>query len=45
MWIEHYPEGYLKSEDTYDEIWLAMFHVKSKRIKKEELESLLGVKL
>ena len=45
MWIEHYPEGYLKAEDTYDEIWLTMFHVKSKRIKKENLEALLGVRL
>ncbi len=45
MWIEHYPEGYLKEEDTYDEIWLTMFHVKSKRIKKENLEALLGVRL
>ena len=45
MWIEHYPEGYLREEDTYDEIWLSMFHVQSRRIKKEELETLLGRKL
>ena len=45
MWIEHKSEGYLKAEDTYDEIWLTMFHVQSRRIKKENLEALLGVKL
>ncbi len=45
MWIEHYPEGYLKEEDTYDEIKLEMFHINSKRINKPRLEVLLGVKL
>lgn len=45
MWIEHYPEGYLKEEDTYDEIKLEMFDLNSKRINKQRLEALLGVKL
>ncbi len=45
MWIEHYPKGYLKEGDTYDEIWLSMFHVQSRRIKKQKLETLLGRKL
>ena len=45
MWIEHYPEGYLKEEDTYDEIKLEMFDINSKRINKQRLEALLGVKL
>ena len=45
MWVEHKSEGYLKSEDSYDEIWLSMFHVQSRRIKKQNLETLLGTKL
>lgn len=45
MWVEHYPAGYLKDEDTYDEVMLALFHVHSKRIQKQQLEALLGVVL
>lgn len=45
MWIEHYPEGYLKEEDTYDEIRLSPFRIDSKRIKKQNLEALLGLKI
>lgn len=45
MWIEHYPEGYLKEEDTYDEVRLVAFGIESKRIKKERLEALLKVEI
>ena len=45
MWLEHYPAGYLKEEDTYDEVKLGMFRIDSKRIKKQRLEALLGVSI
>ena len=45
MWIEHYPPGYLKQEDTYEQVMLGQFCVRSKRIAKPKLESLLGVSL
>ena len=45
MWIEHYTGGYLKEEDTYEELMLAQFCVRSKRINKQKLEALLGLTL
>ena len=45
MWIEQYPVGYLKKEETYDEILLVQGYTYSKRISKQKLEALLGVKL
>ncbi len=45
MWVEHYPAGYLKNEETYDEVMLVQGYTYSKRISKQKLEALLGVKL
>ena len=45
MWLEHYPVGYLKDEETYDEVMLWQGYTYSKRISKQKLEALLGVKL
>ncbi|MEM8831988.1 MAG: hypothetical protein AAGE96_21925 [Cyanobacteria bacterium P01_G01_bin.19] len=45
MWIEHYPAGYLKNEDTYDEIMLAVGRISSRRVSQAKLEEFLGVKL
>ena len=45
MWVEHYPAGYLKEEETYDEVGLVMGYIASTRIEKQKLEALLGVKL
>ena len=43
MWIEHKRAGYLKNEETYDEVMLGQFGVRSKRINISKLEALLGV--
>ena len=45
MWIEHYPVGYLKDDETYDELRQGLGKVSSKRINKQKLEVLLGVQL
>lgn len=45
MWIEHYPGGYLKDEDTYDEVMLALGRISSRRVSQAKLEEFLGVKL
>ena len=45
MWVEHYPVGYLMEEETYNEVMLVMGYTSSKRIEKQKLEALLGVKL
>ncbi len=45
MWIEHYPVGYLKHDETYDEVTFLLGNISSKRITKQNLEALLGVKL
>ncbi len=45
MWIEHYPVGYLKDEETYEQVLLWQGYTYSKRISKQKLEALLGVKL
>ncbi len=45
MWVEHYPTGYLKDEETYDEVVMLQGYTYSKRISKQKLEALLGVKL
>ena len=45
MWIEHYPSGYLKDEDTYDEIMLVAGNISSRRVSQAKLEEFLGVKL
>ena len=45
MWLEHYPKGYLKDEETYEQVMLTQGNVWSKRIKKEKIEALLSVKL
>ena len=45
MWVEHYPAGYLTEEETYQEVMLVMGYTSSKRIDKQKLEALLGVKL
>lgn len=45
MWIEHYPVGYLKNDETYDVIMLGLDKVASKRIHKQKLEIFLRVKL
>lgn len=45
MWIEHYPAGYLKDEDTYDEIMLAAGKISSRRVSQAKLEEFLGLKL
>ncbi len=45
MWVEHYPAGYLKEEETYKQVLLVQGQVHSTRISKQKLEALLGVKL
>ena len=45
MWLEHYPAGYLKEEETYDEVVMLQSYTYSKRMSKQKLEALLGVKL
>ncbi len=45
MWLEHYPAGYLKEEETYDEVVRLQSYTYSKRMSKQKLEALLGVKL
>ena len=45
MWIEHYPPGYLKDGETYDEVMLGAGHISSRRINKGSLENLLGAEL
>ena len=45
MWVEHYPAGYLKKEETYEEVMLVQGYTYSTRISKQKLEALLGVKL
>ena len=45
MWVEHYPAGYLKDEETYDEVMLVQGYTYSTRIDKQKLEALLLVKL
>lgn len=45
MWIEHYPAGYLKDEDTYDEIMLTSGTISSRRVSQAKLEEFLGVSL
>ena len=45
MWLEHYSKGYFQEEETYEQVMLLQDNVWSKRIKKEQIETLLGVKL
>ena len=45
MWLEHYPKGYLKDEEIYEEVMLIQDKIASKRIKKQKIESLLSVKI
>ena len=45
MWIEHYPNKDVKEEETFEHVILLRNNDRSKRIKKEHIETLLGVKL
>lgn len=45
MWIEHYPPGYLKDGETYDEVMLVAGGISSRRINQQSLEKLLGFTL
>ena len=45
MWLEHYPKGYLGNEEVYEHLALMQCNLWSSRIKKQNLEALLGVKL
>lgn len=45
MWLEHYPQGDFKKEETFEQVLLFRNNDWSKRVKKEQIESLLGVKL
>jgi len=45
MWVEHYPVGYLKDEETYDEVLLVQGYTYSQRVSQQKIEALLGVKL
>ena len=45
MWIEHYLSGYLKEDETYDEVMRGAGYISSRRIQKQRLEELLGVSL
>lgn len=45
MWLEHYPQGYLKDEEVYEHLTLIQCNVWSSRINKQKLEALLSVKL
>jgi len=45
MWIEHYPAGYRKNEDTFDAIMLTTGSISSRRISQAKLEEFLGISL
>ena len=45
MWIEHYPAGYLKEEETYDLVMLALGEVTCQRVSQQYLEGLVGCSL
>ena len=45
MWLEHYPKGCIKDQETYKQLMLLQGNVYSKRIKKQKIEVLLRVKL
>lgn len=45
MWVEHYPAGYLKDEETYDLVMQGLGCVHSQGINKQKLELFLGVEL
>lgn len=43
MWIEHYPDGYLKEKESYHEVMRTVGHLSSKKVTRQQLEELLGV--
>ena len=45
MWFEHYPVGYLKDDETYEQVMLVQGYTYSTRVNKQKIEALLGVKL
>ena len=45
MWVEHYPSGYLKDDETYEQLLATPFSIQSHRISKKILESLLDLSL
>ena len=45
MWFEHYPVGYLKDDETYEQVMLVQSHTYSTRVSKQKIEAVLGVKL
>ena len=45
MWFEHYPAGYLKDDETYEQVMLVQGYTYSTRVNKQKIETLLGVKL
>ena len=45
MWLQHYPKGYLKDEETYEQVMLVQGNIYSTRINKQKIEALLGIKL
>ena len=45
MWVEHYPAGYLKDEETYEQVMLVQGHPYLTRISQQKIEAVLGVKL
>ena len=45
MWLEHYPKVDFKEEETFEQVMLLRNNDWSNRIKKEQIEVLLGVKL
>ncbi len=45
MWVEHYPVGYLKDEETYEQVMLVQGHPYLTRISQQKIEAVLGVQL
>lgn len=41
MWFEHYPSGYLKDDEVYEQILFTPFSVRSYRISQHEIKSLI----
>ena len=41
MWFEHYPIGYLKDDDVYEQILFSPFAVRSYRISQHAIASLI----
>lgn len=45
MWIEHFPAGYLKEGETYNQVMLSPGGISCKRVNQPYIERLLGCSL